>query len=185
MVTIDMPHGKLTIPPALRFTRRHTDGSVELETENLSESFTAVVKPDGSITFRDTTPFSKNGSGMSTLGLDDLITQAKSGPPTYQKNKFMQMTEAQRNEMQRRYYAFVLVPKSNGIVRQILNNILGECNGNWPKARQQITELWDECDPTGAAGRSARVLVINFARKHLPADELKIFEEFVNKNTKS
>jgi hypothetical protein len=184
LTVVQMPYGKLTIPPYLTLRRRLSDGSVILTTgRNVLGSFDVTVRIDGAIEFKNRTPFawSKGSLGFSTYGIDDLIEIFRGTDYAAPgKLRFMEETRDEREAMAERARA-ARVGEAPSELSLRLNIIIASSRG-WAEKRRLLFELWDECGggtplPADAssvdralasAGIAARQLIVEFARTHFP-----------------
>jgi hypothetical protein len=145
--------------------KRRADGGLVYE----APQFSAIVAPDGTVTFHDRRlTYSAPKSAFRFDLSDEFVHEFTRGTLyPYEKANFLAATFAQRTSMAAKSYARQMRTGQNELPRR-LDGLWADTRYRRRERRRIIFLLWEEVDTAEAASRPAAKIIEVWIRKHLP-----------------
>lgn len=167
-------------------------------------SFTAIIKPDGTLQFKDEPNVKRQGIGASFDLNDALMRMAGDDPYGYEKRRFAKATQKLRLKLRQEQYR-TLLSSGIGSMRGYLDHLWHKYQGNLSSLRRILFDLWDECEEAPSRqssietsgwvkkqkqmAQATRRLILCFIQQKLPRQNKRSFSDHelkqLNKRRKS
>lgn len=146
---------------------------------------TAIVNPDGSFTFDDTSGVHFDGMGNSertggmqaSWGLEEwMMRRHGDDPHAATRRWFANQTQEMRDGMEERYMQ-TQATRAASRARVRLDRILADTEVAIEERRRRIFHAWDECAEGELAGDAVRAAVVAYVREHLAQGSENAYSE--------